>query len=480
MTAWGGLDQLQLGDRFRQLPADLYRSVSPQPLKNPHLVAFSTEAAALIGLDPCQVSAQQLSEYFGGQRLLKGSDPLASVYAGHQFGGYTPELGDGRAVLLGDLAGKDGQRWELQLKGSGKTPYSRHADGRAALRSVIREYLCSEALAALEVPTTRALCIIGSETQIYRESIEFAAAMVRMSPSHIRFGHFEYCYYSRRPDQLKQLADFVIEHHYPHCAIQPNPYLAMFTDVVERTAQLLARWQALGFCHGVMNTDNMSILGVTLDYGPFGFLDEYQPDYMCNRSDDRGRYAYQQQPSIALWNCVCLAQTLSGLVKQADLEVALNRFQPVYGVAYTELMKLRLGMEGKTDQDGALIETFLQLLEQQKADYNNAFVALEQAVEGNREPINRLLGGATGFTDWFNQYRRRLNDNATAIMARHNPRAILRNYLTQQVIERAELGDFSELAQLHAALKAPFAAHLDIYSQSTPDWGKNISLSCSS
>ncbi len=477
---WAGLDQLQLENRFRQLPAPFYQSVTPQPLKNPHLVAFSTEAAALIGLDPCQASAQQLSEYFSGQRLLNGSDPLASVYSGHQFGGYTPQLGDGRAVLLGDIAGSDGQRWELQLKGSGKTPYSRHGDGRAALRSVIREYLASEALAALDVPTTRALCIIGSETQIYRESIEFGASMVRMSPSHIRFGHFEYYYYSRQPEQLKQLADFVIEHHYPHAAEQANPYLAMYTEVVERTAQLLARWQALGFCHGVMNTDNMSIIGVTLDYGPFGFLDDYQPDYICNRSDERGRYAYQQQPSIAMWNCVCLAQSLSGLVKQADLEAALQHFQPIYAIAYTERMKLRLGMLGKTTQDGDLISRFLQLLEQQKADYNEAFIALEQALDGEIEPLTTLLAGAADFTPWFGDYVDRLEGNATVIMAQHNPRVILRNYLAQQVIERAELGDFTDLARLYGALKTPFDAPLSQYNQATPQWGKNISLSCSS
>ncbi|MDO6563463.1 YdiU family protein [Amphritea sp. 1_MG-2023] len=477
---WLGLNQLHLDNRFRQLPAAFYQSVAPQPLKNPYLIAFSTAAAKQIGLDPCQTSAQTLSEYFSGQRLLSGSEPLASVYAGHQFGGYTPQLGDGRALLLGDLVGTDGQRWELQLKGSGKTPYSRHGDGRAALRSVIREYLCSEALAALDVPTTRALCIIGSETQIYRESIELAAAMVRMSPSHIRFGHFEYCYYSRQSEQLKRLADFVIEHHYPQAVEQSNPYLTMFAEVVERTAQLVARWQAFGFCHGVMNTDNMSIIGVTLDYGPFGFLDQYQPDYRCNRTDDRGRYAFQQQPSIALWNCVCLAQTLSGLIKQSDLEAALQRFQPVYGIAYTELMKKRLGMEGRTQQDGALIDTFLQLLEQQKADYSIAFLALEQAQRGDSEPLMTLLGASDRFAAWYRDYRDRITANAAAVMAQHNPRVILRNYLAQAVIERAEQGDFSELAQLHATLKQPFEVPLNRYAQAPPKSENNVSLSCSS
>jgi len=479
MMKWSGLDQLQLGDRFAELPESFYCRVQPQPLKNPHLVAFSTDAASLIGLDP-STTPQQLSEYFGGQRLLNGSEPLAMVYSGHQFGGYTPQLGDGRALLLGDLAGGDGQRWELQLKGSGKTPFSRHGDGRAALRSVIREYLGSEALAALGVPTTRALCIIGSETQIYRESIEFGASMVRLSPSHIRFGHFEFFYYTRRPDQLRQLADFVIRHHYPHCSEAANPCLAMYSEVVERTARLVAQWQALGFCHGVMNTDNMSILGLTLDYGPFGFLDEYQPDYISNRTDEHGRYAYHQQPSVAMWNCVCLAQSLTGLVKKSDLEAALNRFQPIYAVAYTEQMKRRLGIEGRDVQDGALIEEFIQLLEQAKADYNFTFLALEQAVAGEAEAITTLLGDNQRVSDWLSRYLGRINNNAADLMRQYNPRVVLRNYLAQQVIEPAEQGRFSELAELHSALRTPFLEGANRYSQPIPDWGKNVSLSCSS
>ncbi|MBQ0756674.1 MAG: YdiU family protein [Amphritea sp.] len=475
-----GLDQLQLENRFSLLSESFYSPVTPQPLKKPHLVAFSTEAAELIGLDPGRATPEQLSELFGGHRSLEGSNPVATVYSGHQFGGYTPQLGDGRAVLLGDLAGSDGQRWELQLKGSGKTPYSRHGDGRAALRSVIREYLCSEALAALGVPTTRALCIIGSETQIYRESIEFAANMVRMSPSHIRFGHFEYFYYTRRPEQLKQLADFVIQHHYPHCVEMDNPYLAMFSEVVERTARLIAKWQSVGFCHGVMNTDNMSILGLTLDYGPFGFLDDFQPGYICNQTDEQGRYAYQQQPSVAMWNCVCLAQSLMGLVKQGDLEAALNLFEPTYAVAYTEQLKLRLGMAGHINNDGQLIESFLRLLELAKCDYNAVFLALEKAASGDVESVTALLGGTTEVSEWLSLYLDRLDANALTLMARNNPRVILRNYLAQQVIERAEKGDFSDLAQLHAALRAPYSDALDIYSRDTPEWGKNVSLSCSS
>ena len=480
MKRRAGLDQLQLSNRFSQLSDDFYSPVSPQPLKNPFLVAFSTDAAALIGLDAFKTSPDQLIEYFSGQSLLPGSEPVATVYSGHQFGSYTAQLGDGRALLLGDLPGSDGQRWELQLKGCGKTPYSRHADGRAALRSVIREYLASEAMAALNVPTTRALCIIGSETPICRESIEYGACMVRLSPSHIRFGHFEYFYYSRQSEQLKQLADFVIRHHYPHCSDSNNPYLALFSEVVERTARLIARWQVLGFCHGVMNTDNMSILGLTLDYGPFDFLSQYQPDFTSNRSDEQGRYVYQQQPSVAMWNCVCLAQSLSGLVKKTDLERALSRFEPVYAIAYTEQMKQRLGMEGKSLQDGELIETFLQFLQQAKADYNDAFVVLQQRVNGNPEPFNVMLGDSRQVRNWLQRFCDRIGDNAGELMQQYNPRIVLRNSLAQRVIDRAEQGDFSDLAQLHAALREPFSEHLDIDAWDAANRGRNVPLSCSS
>ncbi|GGK82889.1 UPF0061 protein [Amphritea balenae] len=413
--------------------------------------------------------------------MPQGSQPLATVYAGHQFGSYTAELGDGRALLLGDLQASDGQQWELQLKGSGKTPYSRHGDGRAALRSVIREYLASEAMAALGIPTTRALCIIGSDTQIYRESIELAATMVRLSPSHIRFGHFEYFYYSRQSETVKQLADIVIRQHYPHCLATAHPYLAFFTAVVESTARLVAQWQAIGFCHGVMNTDNMSIAGVTLDYGPFAFLNDYQPGFVCNLSDERGRYAFNQQPSIALWNCVCLAQTLSGLVEKSELEAALSRFEPVYAVKYTELMCAKLGMAGSQAGDAALIEQYLALLEQCNVDYSLSFNLLGQALTESTEPFFSLFNRSSEMQCWFDQLLNRIDSDAVSIMKQSNPRIVLRSYLIQQVIDAAEQGDYRKLGELHSVLQRPYQKNdFGIYSEPTPLWGKNLSISCSS
>ncbi|WP_432473880.1 protein adenylyltransferase SelO [Amphritea sp. HPY] len=477
------LSSLSLSNRYLQLPEEFYSRLQPQPLKNPGLVAFSTSAASLIGLDPCQVRELELSVLFSGHRLLKGSVPLATVYSGHQFGGYSAQLGDGRALLLGEVAAPDGQLWELQLKGCGRTPYSRHGDGRASLRSVIREYLGCEAMAALGIPTTRALCIIGSETQIYRDSIEFAAGMLRLSPSHIRFGHFEYFYYSRQAEQLKRLADFVIEHHYPASLAAENPYLDLFQQVVERTATLVANWQAVGFCHGVLNTDNMSILGLTLDYGPFAFLDDYDPGFVSNRSDEYGRYAFGQQPSIALWNCVCLAQTLSGLVPKAGLEVVLGRFEAVYAVVYTDLMRSKLGLADKRLGDPQLIQDLLQLMAGDGVDYSRAFALLQHESDAGNKGFSELFSDQSGITGWLQRYRARIECKKlrVEIMARSNPRYILRSYLAEEAVRRAYDGDHSEIVKLLSVLRYPYQNQdFGIYSQATPEWGRNLSISCSS
>lgn len=477
------LSSLSLSNRYLQLPEEFYSRLQPQPLNSPCLVAFSSSAASLIGLDPGQVRASDLSALFSGQRLLEGSTPLATVYSGHQFGGYSAQLGDGRALLLGEVTAPDGQLWELQLKGCGRTPYSRHGDGRASLRSVIREYLGCEAMAALGIPTTRALCVIGSETQIYRESIEFAACMLQLSPSHIRFGHFEYFYYSRQAEQLKQLADFVIEYHYPASLAADNPYLELFQQVVERTAKLVANWQAVGFCHGVLNTDNMSILGLTLDYGPFAFLDDYDPGFVCNRSDEYGRYAFGQQPSIALWNCVCLAQTLSGLVPKAGLETVLGRFEAVYAITYTDLMRSKLGLADKRLGDPELIQDLLQLMVGGSVDYSLAAALLRHENGVGNNGFSQLFSDQSGITGWLQRYQDRIECEKlrVEVMGRSNPRYMLRSYLAEEAIQRAYDGDHSEIAKLLSVLRYPYQNQdLGIYSQATPEWGRNLSISCSS
>ncbi len=478
------LTALVMGRRYQQLPGDFYHFVAPQPLQSPCLVAASVAAARLLDLEPQQLTPEMLLKSFSGEACLAGSQPLATVYAGHQFGGYSPVLGDGRALLLGEVRNQQGECWEVQLKGSGRTPYSRHGDGRASLRSVIREYLASEALAALQIPTTRALCIIGSETPICRQSIESAALLVRLSPSHIRFGHFEYFHYARQPQQVKRLADFVIEHHYSDLAERADPYLALFRAVVKRTAHLVALWQAAGFCHGVMNTDNMSIIGVTLDFGPFAFIDQYQPGVVSNLSDERGRYAFNQQPSIGLWNCVCLAQAFSDLVAKAALEEALGEYEKTFAISYTQRMKAKLGLTTPDARDAGLVEELLRLMQLAQADYTQVFAGLNSVeTAAGRAAFLALFGEQVAAEAWLSALleRRTSEPEPAALMRTVNPYRVLRNYWLQQAIERAQQGDYDALAQLQGVVQDPWQSSTsDLYSDTLPSWGVNLSTSCAS
>ncbi|HEY1403580.1 MAG TPA: YdiU family protein, partial [Pyrinomonadaceae bacterium] len=296
------LNELPFDNTYARLPAAFYSKVSPTALIDPYLVSFNPAAAAVIDLDPREAERPEFVAYFGGGRTLPGAEPLAMLYAGHQFGSYVPQLGDGRAILLGEVRNARGAKWDLHLKGAGQTPYSRGFDGRAVLRSTIREYLCGEAMHALGIPSSRALCIVGSHEPVRRETVETAATLVRMAESHVRFGTFEVFYYRQQPDRVRELADYVIAHHFPELDGAEDKYRQFLIDVARRTARVIAKWQAVGFAHGVMNTDNMSIIGLTIDYGPFGFLDEYDAGFICNHSDYVGRYAFDQQPNVGLWN----------------------------------------------------------------------------------------------------------------------------------------------------------------------------------
>ena len=306
--------------RFADLGPAFHTRLPPTPLPAPYPVAHSPEVARLLGLDPAWLATEDALQLFSGNALPAGGDTLASVYSGHQFGVWAGQLGDGRALLLGETA----QGWEIQLKGAGRTPYSRMGDGRAVLRSSIREFLCSEAMHALGIPTTRALCLMGSPAPVLRESVETAAVLTRVAPSFIRFGHFEHFAARGQTTELRQLADYVIDRYYPACRTTPdfggNAYAALLQAVAQRTAELIAQWQAVGFCHGVMNTDNMSILGLTIDYGPFQFLDTFAPGHICNHSDTQGRYAFDRQPGVAYWNLLCLGQALHPLHQQPRVE----------------------------------------------------------------------------------------------------------------------------------------------------------------
>jgi uncharacterized protein YdiU (UPF0061 family) len=447
--------------------------------------------AQLLGLPEGWHQSEEALQALTGNQVLAGSTPLASVYSGHQFGVWAGQLGDGRAILLGELAGGH----EIQLKGAGRTPYSRMGDGRAVLRSSIREFLCSEAMHGLGIPTSRALCITGSPGLVRREELETAAVVTRVAPSFVRFGHFEHFAANDQEEQLRTLADYVIGRYYPECrspeATSPwggNPYAALLHSVSERTAQLMAQWQAVGFCHGVMNTDNMSILGLTLDYGPFQFLDAFVPGHICNHSDHHGRYAYNRQPNIAYWNLFCLAQALLPLIEDQDTALAaLESYKTVFPDAFMARMHKKLGLTQAQDSSEALVEPLLQLLAQNAVDYTIFWRRLSHAVaEGQFEPVRDLFADRAAIDAWLLSYSEllALEDKALAadLMLNSNPKFVLRNHLGEQAIRAAKGGDFSELATLQRLLERPFDEHPghEAYADFPPDWASSISISCSS
>lgn len=472
---------------FNQLPG-FYTALSPTPLKGARLLYHSEPLAKELGLDDSWFSPEQQGVW-SGDILLEGMQPLAQVYSGHQFGVWAGQLGDGRGILLGEQKLTDGRSMDWHLKGAGLTPYSRMGDGRAVLRSVIREFLASEALHHLGIPTTRALTITTSDQQVFREQPERGAMLLRVAESHVRFGHFEHFYYRQQPEQVQQLADYVIEKHWPSLSGQPGRYQQWFTDVVERTARLIAHWQTVGFAHGVMNTDNMSILGLTIDYGPFGFLDDYQPGYICNHSDYQGRYAYDNQPAVGLWNLHRLAQALSGLMTIEQLETALAAYEPALMAAYGQQMRAKLGFFTEDNRDNSLLTDLLSLMAKEGRDYTQTFRMLSDVAQHEAySPLRDEFIDRQAFDGWYQRYRQRLqNENVSdserqQSMKLANPRIILRNYLAQQAIDRAQEDDISVLARLHQALRDPYgdAPEFADLARLPPDWGKHLEISCSS
>ncbi|MBD9394004.1 YdiU family protein [Acidovorax sp. ACV01] len=473
---------------FAALGPDFFTELRPTPLPDPHWVGTSTAVAQLIGLDTDWLQRDEALQAFTGNTLLAGSRPLASVYSGHQFGVWAGQLGDGRAILLGETA----EGLEIQLKGAGRTPYSRMGDGRAVLRSSIREFLCSEAMHGLGIPTSRALCITGSPAPVRREEVETASVVTRVAPSFVRFGHFEHFAANDLQPQLKTLADYIIDRYYPECRdnhnFGGNAYAALLQAVSERTARLMAQWQAVGFCHGVMNTDNMSILGLTIDYGPFQFLDAFVPGHVCNHSDNQGRYAYNRQPNVAYWNLFCLAQALLPLIGDQELaKGALESYKTVFPEAFMARMRAKLGLASAREGDGELIDGILMLLAQNGVDYTIFWRRLSHAVQQDDfEPARDLFADRTAFDNWLLSYSELLAlDNkapATNLMLKTNPKFVLRNHLGEQAIRAAKLGDFSELQTLQRLLEHPFDEHPghDAYAAFPPDWASSIEISCSS
>lgn len=473
----------QFDNQYAELGPRFYTELEPTPLPSPRKVIFNDEEIKNFGLDA--FDEEELISFFSGNGYPSGAKPLAMKYTGHQFGFYNPDLGDGRGLLMGQFK-KNEKLFDLHLKGAGKTPYSRMGDGRAVLRSSIREFLASEALHHLGIPTTRALGITTSDEPVRRERYENATMLMRLSDTHVRFGSFEYPYYTDQHDALEKLCEYTIKYHFPACHKEDKPFDSFALAVAHSTAQLIAKWQAFGFAHGVLNTDNMSITGHTFDYGPYGFMEEYDPYYICNHSDDHGRYAFNKQPGIGFWNLQALLQALSPLISEETPKVAAELYQDTFLSHYHELMLAKIGIH---DADKSLYQDVLDYMEGYRIDYCRFFRQLSHYKHGEgAEALKCLEGNNKQFDPWFKRYDEHLKDLSISEEERHgrmyaiNPKYILRNYLAQTAIQHAEQDDFGELHKIYEILKNPYdeqPEHED-YAKESPAWGKNMQISCSS
>ena len=466
---------------YAELPQDFYNLQNWQGFDNPLLVIENAELKKDLGLE--NIDKQKLLDIFNGSLSIESLKPLSMVYSGHQFGQYVEQLGDGRGLLFGQIDSSAGLI-DIHLKGAGKTPYSRFGDGRAVLRSVIREYLCGEAMHALSIPTSRALMIIGSDEMVIREKSETAAMLARTAKTHIRFGNFEYFHYNNKPEYVKVLADFCIDNYPSYFLKSKNKYEEFFRSVVEQTACMIALWQANGFSHGVMNTDNMSILGETFDYGPYGFMEDYIPSYVCNHSDHQGRYAFKNQPYIGLWNCSALGHALSSLISEENQDEILKTYESIFQNKLAELYRKKLGFMTARNEDAQLIQGLLDIMESERLDYTNTFRNLSQAVTETK--TNELNSDVA--MSWIKSYQERHNKESKSIakkislMNAINPKYILRNYMAQEVIEAAENSDFSAAETLIKVITSPYdeLEQYEHFANRSPDWAKNLEISCSS
>lgn len=464
-----------------ELP-ETYALVTPTPLSDPYWVSWNAALADQIQL-PVQAD-DNILQVMSGRALFQGHQPIAQKYAGHQFGGWNPDLGDGRGLLLGEWQSDSGI-WEMHLKGAGKTPFSRFGDGRAVLRSSIREYLGSEALYALGIPTTRALGIAGSSERVQREMVETGATLLRVTNSHVRFGHFEWFSYANKHDQLKQLANYVIRHHYPDAVEQAEPVLAMFSSVVERTAIMAAGWMAYGFVHGVMNTDNMSILGETFDYGPYAFLDSTKLNAVFNHTDDLGRYSFQRQPKVALWNLQRLAQALTSLVQEEQLNEALALYEGQFIEHYEKRMSLRLGGSMDCPIPRRLIDQWIILLQSEQKDFHQWFRTLSTLPKSDWLGLEDDFVDRVAYQRWVSEmldYIDANDDRRQNSMLSVNPITVARTHHLQAVIDAAQQGELEPFESLFAALQSPFEQRDEWqrWHQPPDDSAGAATLSCSS
>ncbi|MEO8617148.1 MAG: protein adenylyltransferase SelO [Luteolibacter sp.] len=453
---------------YARLPDAFYQRVDPTPVRTPVMIRLNYELAAELGIDVARLDSPEGLAILSGNQRAEGSDPLAMAYSGHQFGGFSPQLGDGRAILLGEVVGKDGVRRDIHLKGSGPTPFSRRGDGRSALGPVLREYIVSEAMAALGVPTTRALAAVASGEDVVREGIVPGGVFTRVARSHIRIGTFQW-FAARQDDQnLRVLADHVIARHYPDALYAENPYLALLDGVIERQARLIAHWMQLGFIHGVMNTDNMSVSGETIDYGPCAFLDVYHPLKKFSSIDQQGRYAFARQGEIAHWNLTRFAETLLPLIGDdsgksiALAEASLDRFPGIHQTALHERLAAKIGLEGSANSDWTLVTDLLSAMANDEADFTLVFRHLSNALEtGNDASVISLFKQPEAISAWLGDWRARLcaadHGQALAVMRRSNPVFIPRNHRIEEAIQAGNRGDYAPFHRLNQVLQQPFA-----------------------
>jgi uncharacterized protein YdiU (UPF0061 family) len=501
----------EAGSRLRQVQGAAYSRVDPTAVASPRLIAHSPEVVALLGLDASDIASPEFAQVLGGNALLDGMQAYAANYGGHQFGHWAGQLGDGRAITLGETLNEAGERWELQLKGAGPTPYSRSADGRAVLRSSVREFLCSEAMHHLGVPTTRALSLVATGESVVRDMFydghpkpEPGAIVCRVAPSFIRFGNFELPASRGDVALLRKMIDFTIRRDFPELGGHGESLDAeFFAQVCERTARMVAHWMRVGFVHGVMNTDNMSILGLTIDYGPYGWIDDYDPDWTPNTTDAQGRrYRFGQQPQVAYWNLTRLASALAPAFASHDpLHAGLLRYAEAYATADRTHVASKLGLRECTDEDIGLMQSLHALMHATETDMTIFFRGLADvdiaapSLVPLREAFydsEKLQRAEPEFNGWLAKYAARAvrdtmpSAERRARMNAANPKYVLRNYLAQQAIDRAELGDGTGIVELLDVMRRPYDDQpgRESYAQRRPDWARDRAgcsmLSCSS
>jgi uncharacterized protein YdiU (UPF0061 family) len=449
---------------YSRLPDAFFSLIEPTPVSAPVMIRLNHDLATELEIDSARLNSPEGLAILSGNHRPDGSEPLAMAYSGHQFGGFSPQLGDGRAILLGEVIGKDGIRYDIQLKGSGPTPFSRRGDGRSALGPVLREFIVSEAMAALGVPTTRALAAVASGDEVVRGGIEPGGVFTRVAKSHIRIGTFQWFAARKDYDNLKVLADYVIDRHYPDAQQEENPYRALLDGVIQRQAKLIAHWMQFGFIHGVMNTDNMTVSGETIDYGPCAFMDVYDPAKTFSSIDHQGRYAFANQAPIGHWNLARFAETLLPLLNDvpkrsvAEAEASLGTFAEIHQAELQKRFTAKIGIE---TGDWSMVETLLAAIADGEADFTLVFRHLSDALEsGNDDAITPLFNQPAAIVAWLTVWRERLHDcdrsRAVALMRRTNPVFIPRNHRIEEVIKAGNRGDFAPFDRLHEVLQHPF------------------------